>query len=447
MYKIKTSRIAQAILVIFCLSIPVINEAYIDQHNLLARIKEGIRSEKIAFMLTEPDEIKAMLGEPKKETERKSGGMQILDWEYQDLKITFGKMRNDPSPFTLRAIRFQDKQIDIGQHKKLVLRTNDDLRKIDRFFGLANISLSKLDLREKKDLIESMSFDSLTEWPPKEKLPAGFDPRELLENAKNPGLGVRSLHESGIDGRDVGIAIIDQPLLLGHEEYTSRLVRYDETGLGHMSPQMHGSPITSVAVGKHIGVAPAASLTYFAVPMWDRDNRHYIKAMKKIFDLNEQLTEKEKIRVVSISTGMFSHQKHFEEWKTVLEKAKVLGICVVTCDTAELDYGILSLKPGENPDNVQGYKPGLYITKTDVLRVPGANKTVASHRGNEVYTFDRTGGMSWGAPYIAGLAALAYQVNPAINPDMIIQTMIETATQTDAGPIVNPKAFIEKLKN
>jgi hypothetical protein len=129
-----------------------------------------------------------------------------------------------------------------------------------------------------------------------------------------------------------------------------------------------------------------------------------------------------------------------------LAKAKNLGICVVTCDTTELDYGILSLNPGENPDHVQSYRPGLYTSETDVLRVPGSNKTVASHRGNDVYTFDRTGGMSWGAPYIAGLAALAYQVNSDISPTAIFKIMVETATPTDAGPIVNPKAFIKRIK-
>jgi serine protease AprX len=177
-----------------------------------------------------------------------------------------------------------------------------------------------------------------------------------------------------------------------------------------------------------------------------RDNLPYINAMKKIFDLNEQLPEKEKIRVISISTGMFSQQPHFEEWKASLKKAEASGILVVTCDPKEFDYGILSLKPGENPDFVKSYTPGLYTSESDALRVPAANKTVASHRGNEVYTFDRTGGMSWGAPYLAGLAALGFQVNPEITPELIIHTLVETATQTNAGPIVNPEAFIERIK-
>ena len=440
------TNIGKFILAILCavLFIGFIKSDYSE--DFLSRLKKRIKSGEIAYKLTEPEEIKSLLGIPQKEAERKSGGMQILEWEYPDLLIIFGKMRNPPAPFTLIEIQFRGEKIDIGENEKIVLRTNDDLRKIDRFWGLANISLVKLDLRDQMEFLNSMTFDILTEWPPEEKLPEGFRPAEFLANAKDPGLGVRALHEKGIDGTGVGIAIIDQPLLLGHVEYTSALTRYDETGLGDMPPQMHGSPVTSIAVGKNLGVAPGASLTYFAVPMWEKDNRPYITSLKKILEWNKILPEQEKIRVISISTGTFSSKPHYEEWKEILGQAENRGILVVTCDQAMLNYGILSLKPGKDPDKPGNYDPGYYSSEEDVIRVPGANKTVASHRGNDVYTFDKMGGMSWGAPYIAGLAALAYQVNPDIQPKEIIQILVETVVKTDAGPIVNPEGFIERVR-
>lgn len=417
------------------------------QNDLLTKIKTALSSGKIAYKLTESEEIKILLGLPETESKRKSGGMLVLELEYPDMSILFEKMRNDPAPFTLREVFIKGKKIDIGEGNKVVLRSNDDLRKIDKFWGFSNISLVRLELIDKIEYINSMTFDTLTEWPSKDKLPEGFNPAKLLEEGKNPGLGIRSFHKKGIDGSGIGIAIIDQPLLLGHEEYTSRLIRYDATGLDGISPQMHGSPVASVAVGKNIGVAPCASLTYFAVPMWESDNTSYINSLRKIFKLNKVLPEEEKIRVVSISTGMFPKYKHFDEWEEVLNKAEKLGILVVTCDQSILEYGILSLIPDEAPDKVQSYNPGKYVSEDDLIRVPGANKTVASHRGNDVYTYDRIGGMSWGTPYIAGLAALAYQVDPEIKPKNIIKYLIQTATHTESGPIVNPKEFIKIVKN
>ena len=55
--------------------------------------------------------------------------------------------------------------------------------------------------------------------------------------------------------------------------------------------------------------------------------------------------------------------------------------------------------------------------------------------------------MSWATPYLAGLAALAYQVDPEIEPKKIIELLLQTAVQTDAGPIVNPTVFIECVQN
>jgi len=417
-----------------------------NKEDMITMIKNHIESGRIAYKLTVPEEIKAVLGEPLKQEEGKDGGMQMLKFEYPDVEFFFWKMRNDPAPFTLRSLLYQKKRIDIGENEKLVLRTKEDLKKIDKFWGLADISLVRLDLKDQTEILVSMTFDTLTQWPSEEKLPRGFQPGELLENAKNPGLGILALHEKGIDGRGIGIAIIDQPLLLGHKEYTESITRYDETGLKDLSPQMHGSPVTSIAVGKNLGVAPGASLTYFAVPMWESDNMPYISAFEKILEWNAKLPDEEKIRVVSISTGMFPHYPHYKEWKEKLTHMEEQGILIVTCDPSMLDYGILSLKPGKDPDEFENYEPGYYVSEGDVIRVPGSNKTVASHRGNDVYTFDRMGGMSWGAPYIAGLTALAFQVNPGIKPREILQVLVQTAESTDAGPVVNPEKFIETIR-
>lgn len=438
---------SKSFVILCCIFILMILLHADDGQELIERIKEEVKSGKIAYKLTTPEEMISLLGEPLKRQEGKDGGMQMMGFEYPDIQIAFWKMRNYTAPFTLRRIYYKEQQIDIGEGKKLVLRTNQDLRKLDRFWGLVDVSLVKLDLRDQMDFLKSMTFDTLTEWPADDKLPPGFRPAEFIDNAKNPGLGIRALHAKGIDGTGVGIAIIDQPLLLGHTEYTSNITRYDETGLGDMPPQMHGSPVTSIAVGKELGVAPGAPLTYFAVPTWDRDNKPYITALGKILELNKILPERERIRAVSISTGMFPHFPHYEEWKEIREKAENQGILIVTCEQAPFEYGILALKPGENPDKPGNYDKGHYCSEGDVMRVPGANKTVASHRGNDVYTFDRMGGMSWGAPYIAGLAALAYQVDPDIEPAEIIRLLIATTVQTDAGPIVNPAGFIGKVSS
>ena len=402
---------------------------------------------QILYRLTEPGEIISLLGTPRNKTARKDGGMDIMVLEYAGVNLTFGRQRNEEAvPFTLRRCTVNGKELDIGRGKKLVLRSNADLCKLDSFRGFQDIGLQHTDLRTNADLVSRMRFDTNTEWPCKKFLPSGFDPDALIESGKNPGLGIRALHDQGITGKGVGIAVFDQPLLLGHIEYTGRIARYDETGLCGMPPQMHGSPIASIAVGASTGVAPGAELSYFAVPMWEKDNACYVKTLGKVMDLNKDLPPDERIRVVSISDGSFSRKKHYEEWKTIVAAAEASGITVITCDTSRITFGTLTLQPGEDPDLPSSYNKGKYCFDFDDIRVPTGNKTIASHRGDSVYTFEREGGRSWASPYVAGLAAMALQINPGLKPGEIFCLLTETAAKTAAGPVINPREFIKGVQ-
>jgi len=204
--------------------------------------------------------------------------------------------------------------------------------------------------------------------------------------------------------------------------------------------------VSSIAVGKTCGVAPKASLRYFAVQMWMPDNKPYSYVVNKLIDFNKDRDISEQIRVVNISTGIFRQQANFDRWQETLVRAEENGVLVVTCSSAFLEYGTLERIPCQNPDKPSSYRRGRYGRKGNYLHIPAGNRTIASHHGPDVYTYDRTGGMSWAAPYLTGLAALAYQVKPDIDPNNIIDLWLKTATQTDAGLIVNPVGFIEAVR-
>jgi len=94
----------------------------------------------------------------------------------------------------------------------------------------------------------------------------------------------------------------------------------------------------------------------------------------------------------------------------------------------------------------ENYLKSRYSPPGNILLVPAGNRTLASYRGVDVYFFDREGGMSWAAPYIAGLAALAFQVKPEINPATIKALLIKKASQTAQGPVINPVGFIDNVR-
>ena len=85
----------------------------------------------------------------------------------------------------------------------------------------------------------------------------------------------------------------------------------------------------------------------------------------------------------------------------------------------------------------------------------GCTRTTASPSGIDEYVFYSDGGWSWAIPYIAGLYALAVQVDPTITPDQFWSLAMETADTIELehdgevipfGPIANPGALIEALQ-
>ena len=433
---------------------------------VLELAREAAKDGRLAWKLTVPEEVEALLGPPEKRETRNDGGMSVLTFEYADLAMYFGKFRDKAGPYTLRGIvavttktqpdgtveHEPTEELDIGADRLLVLRNEKDLSKLDDFWGFAGVSLEKCDLRDRggehkySDLLKTMPFDTRTIWPPAERMPEGFNPARLLEEGKNPGLGVRGLHARGVDGHGVRIAIIDQPQKADHEEYKEQIERYEVIGCEDADPQMHGPPVASIAVGKTCGVAPRARLSYYAVASWQMDNTPFSDVIEKILKENEGRSTNERIRVVSISTGMFPKQKHYDRWQDVTRRAAESGLMIVTCSQYAFKYGTLLRTPGADADNPKSYEAGLYGVRPEALLIPTGGRTTASHYGTDVYTYWTQGGMSWATPYLAGTAALAFQVKPDITPERIIALWQQTATQTDAGLVINPVKFIEAVK-
>src|SRR5574340_361027 len=163
---------------------------------------------------------------------------------------------------------------------------------------------------------------------------------------------------------------------------------------------MHGPAVASIAVGKTCGVAPRSALHYYAVPMWSWQScEPYREVIESIIAHDESAAGDQRIRVVSISAGRFSQWGDYAEWRETLARAAAEGLLVVTCDPDWLGYGTLQRKESADPDDPASYVRGRFWGPHDVLYVPTSNRTIAGPEGPEAYTYDRTGGRSWAAPY------------------------------------------------
>ena len=413
-----------------------------------ARLAAAIEQGRLAWQLSDPDEVAAVLGTPKADETGRDGGMEVRSWTYGDtFRVTFLRQANSPGPFVLAEARDGSRRLRLAPGDRLVLRTPADLAKLRPFTGLQNVDVSRLDLRGEGERLRDQAFDTRTLWPPADRLPLGFDPAALLHAGRNPGLGVRALHQGGIDGRGVTIGVIDQPLLPDHVEVAGRLEVVAELDVAGSPPQMHGPAVTSLAAGQTCGVAPGARIRHVSMAMWkaQADNALYLEALERLLALNG--TGQERIRVVSISSGGFAKARRADEWRALLGRAEREGVLVITCDleATGLNYGLLMPLPGGDRDKPEGYVPGSYSGGKSLL-VPGDGRTFAHSERAGDYRYHPAGGMSWAAPYLAGLAALGFQVNPSLTPDRARAYLVKSATPMPYGTVVNPAAFVEMCR-
>jgi subtilisin family serine protease len=348
--------------------------------------------------------------------------------------------------------------------------------------------VADLDLRPARAALAEVAFDTATHWPPADRLPADFIPPRILELGRNPGLGLRQLHARGITGRGVGIAIIDQVLLVDHPEFADRLRWYEEADdiwWPNAKADMHGAAVASLAVGQSIGVAPGADLYYIAT----RDgqatplgllhrllrpaDRHaaidfgvLARCVRRVLAINRLLPSERRIRVIAIAIGWRPGLRGFDEITAATAEARDAGLLVVCSSIGAVhDFAFQGLgrEPLADPDDFNSYGPGRfwaaqYARHPDSLRhrllVPMDSRTVAGYTTDGGYAWTRQGGWSWAIPYLAGMYALAAQVKPDVTPDEFWRAALATGrtiplTHAGAtrpfGPILDPAALLQAL--
>lgn len=308
----------------------------------------------------------------------------------------------------------------------------------------------------------NISFNSQTVWP--DVLPEGISPEEILEFNKNPGLSIRDLHQQGFTGKGVGVAIIDQGLYTGHEEYAQNLKTY-EVVHGWPEPQMHGPAVASIAVGRTVGVAPEADLYYISTSFGhfgsyadEYDLSLVADCILRVCEINQHLPPEGKIRVISISLGFVEDDPGFEEVKDAIRQADEQGILVLSVSTERFyPFSLLGLSRSyfDDPDDPASYRPMPWAPTGDysapgIVCVPMGSRTYASTTGPQDYELACEGGMSWAVPWLAGFYALCCQAKPDITPSEFIKlakdtTHIVRAPSGEHVRVIDPSAVIARL--
>ena len=302
------------------------------------------------------------------------------------------------------------------------------------------------------NIIRTFLFDEKTVWPEKYSAYSTF----LISNGKNPGLGIRQLHQQGITGRGVTIAIIDQNICLDNPEYANKIIEYYDVGCNKPSNQssMHGPAVASLLVGDSIGTAPDAKLYFVAAPSWNQDAKYQADALNWIIAKNSSLPDGEKIRAVSVSADPSGADfiKNIPDWDSAYVHAVNAGILIIDCSN---EHGITNFCYYDinDPDNVAACTLGLpgeaFTNDTNRICIPVSLRTTAEEyiAGSFSYQFFGRGGLSWAEPYLVGVLALGWQLRPDISGDEMKLLIRKSAYLTYSGALIlQPKAFIDSVK-
>ena len=351
--------------------------------------------------------------------------------------------------------------------------TDDESQIQFDWFKAFDADLSKMDLSVLGDKIKYINFDNETIFPSTDKLPKNFNPQKLLEDGKNPGLGIRDLHKQGITGKGITVAILDNGLSIPeHQEIKDNLIHHEV--IGATFSHFHGVVCASLLCGKTTGVAPDAKLVYFStgfLPITTDEHgiKHHsaqndITALKKILDMNSKLPNNEKISAVSISRGWYPNTPESEEFNEIVLKLIESGVLVLPTNAGKY-YGssakftTTDRNINSAPDDTKSYAPGFwrnyqkYPTFTDYILSVAGGRTSAGPTAPDNYMYwGANGGMSWATPYMVGVYALAKQVYPDLTPLKFFEIARRTGHPMELSDgrkniLIQPKKIIEQLQN
>ncbi len=338
---------------------------------------------------------------------------------------------------------------------KAIFRESAELiTSVEPYDDVRGKDMSRLDLSDRPNLPATLWFNLDTIWPPPDKMPPGCDPSQILTNAMNPGLGIRALHQQGITGAGVNVAIIDQPMYLDHPEFAGKIVAYYDTGCGGHESSMHGPAVASLLVGTNCGTAPEARVYYVAAPSWLRDAAYYADGLDWIIAQNEALPVSEKIRVVSVSAAPSGTNSPFiynnVMWDEACSRAEAAGILIIDC-TDERGFTNRGWYDPNDPENVAKFTaavPGDPASGSSEGIYFPVSRTMAEEyfEGDFSYHYTCRGGLSWTVPYCAGVLAMGWQIRPEFTKEQMVDSLFQTTyVDPDGSRIIDPPALINLL--
>lgn len=277
--------------------------------------------------------------------------------------------------------------------------------------------------------------------------------KPLMDNA-NVTLGVDTLHEKGITGKDTTICVIDTGIAQ-HPDVKDRIIGFKDMVNGKTEPyddQGHGTHCAGIVAGdgtssegKFKGVAPEANLV--GVKVLDKNGSGAFSNVIKGIQWAVEHKDEFGIDVISMSLGGYVQQSYKDDPVCqAVEAAIAAGITTVIAAGNEGPSAGTIGTPGNSPNAItigalddkgtadrsddtiarfssRGNTRIDHLDKPDII-APGVNITSLNNVGTGYVSMS---GTSMATPFAAGVAALMHQVKPNISPAQAKTLLMKTA--------------------
>ncbi|MCL2159233.1 MAG: S8 family serine peptidase, partial [Oscillospiraceae bacterium] len=326
-----------------------------------------------------------------------------------------------------------------------------EMGSLPSIWGISGRDVSGADFSKVSDeSFFKLAFNEYTKFPENFK----FDCKRMMEEAKEPGLGIAKLHEKGIEGRGINVAVIDKPILETHGELAGRLKSYTFIAPeNEFNDCMHFHGITCAAFlcGNSCGIANGANLHYYAYPDKFEDDGMYwgyhFKALDMIIEHNQNATPEDAIKIVSISAGFGRDRVDLsDKMSEYVIGLKEMGCYVVFSNLFGETFSCSSKASCFDNDNPDNYKFDLWQNEwcKNKIIVPAGGRTSPCNSGDDKYMYNGNQSCySWAIPYLCGVFALALQADKTLGYEDFCEKAKKTAIVNKEGlSIINPVGIV-----
>ena len=302
-------------------------------------------------------------------------------------------------------------------------------------FCFENLSKCQFEEQINYNIVRKVPFSTKTIFPKKHPFILTQD-MFLVDN------DVRKLHEEGINGKGINVAVIDFEFDTIHNELKNCLVS-KKSCRTDCEVHFHGSTVATQLCGKNLGIAPNVKLWFYGTGQGKQ--KIMIDTFIALNDIYEKNKKGANIKIINISSSRHKdHSEYLNIYKKLLEQgcyiidSPVFGktFSCINYDSVNKEY-YFSDGQLASMDRVN-YK--------DKILIPTGGKMTPLVTTENEYLYCGQATYSWAIPKLSGYFALALQVNNNLTYEEFEQLAIATATKKDDLKFFNINGILEKLK-